>query len=218
LWPLPRDWFILRHWQARLIWLLMLTTPACATDRAVFLWFRQSAARGWTEDFSRAARQFGEPAGVAFVIAGIFLLDKQRKRFLVPLVAAVLLSSVASSNLKLLVGRERPGVTAGATILRGPRLPSSGDFNPSFPSGHTATAFALAYGLGQIYPSALRLFILYAVTCGLSRILNGSHFVSDVLVGAWLGWETANLLWNSRKPRHWVARLRRACGSGHNAE
>jgi undecaprenyl-diphosphatase len=181
--------------------LLLLIGSALAADRAVFKLARKPLAREWTIGSVRTAREFGEPVGIAFIAIAVFTLDRQRRRLLVPLVAAIVLASVTATGLKALVGRERPRVTDGATILRGPQAPWQSDFDPSFPSGHTAAAFALAYGLGQLYPRAARLCALYAMACGLSRILDGSHFLSDVLAGAWLGWEVARLAWWLFLPR-----------------
>ncbi len=59
----------------------------------------------------------------------------------------------------------------------------------SFPSGHTATAFAIWFGLAFIcrsLPLKITLFIL-AVLVGYSRIYLGQHFPEDVLGGAVLG-------------------------------
>jgi membrane-associated phospholipid phosphatase len=57
----------------------------------------------------------------------------------------------------------------------------------SFPSGHTVVIFALATSVTLIWrPLALPAFTL-AVLVGLSRILIGAHWPSDVLAGAWVG-------------------------------
>ncbi|MFZ4548352.1 MAG: phosphatase PAP2 family protein [Bacteroidales bacterium] len=61
--------------------------------------------------------------------------------------------------------------------------------SPSFPSGHTADAFAFAVGLSLIYPKWY-IFIpslLWATLIGYSRMVLGVHFPSDVLAGAIIG-------------------------------
>jgi undecaprenyl-diphosphatase len=57
----------------------------------------------------------------------------------------------------------------------------------SFPSGHTITAFAIALSLGHLYPHAEPGLLLVAACIGVSRVLLGMHFVSDVVAGAIFG-------------------------------
>jgi undecaprenyl-diphosphatase len=57
----------------------------------------------------------------------------------------------------------------------------------SFPSGHTITAFAIAVSLGHPYSHAEPCLFLMAACIGVSRVMLGMHFVSDVLAGALFG-------------------------------
>ena len=66
----------------------------------------------------------------------------------------------------------------------------------SFPSGHTATAFAVAGALIFSYPYARRGLVAAAILAlaalvGASRIAVGAHWPGDVAAGAALGWVSA---------------------------
>jgi undecaprenyl-diphosphatase len=57
----------------------------------------------------------------------------------------------------------------------------------SFPSGHTMTAFSIALVLSFFYPSLEGPMYFLAISIGVSRVVLGMHFLSDVLAGAALG-------------------------------
>jgi undecaprenyl-diphosphatase len=57
----------------------------------------------------------------------------------------------------------------------------------SFPSGHTITAFAITIALGTCYPAFQFPLLVVAASIGLSRIVLGMHYLSDVIAGAFLG-------------------------------
>ena len=95
---------------------------------------------------------------------------------------------------KLVVSRARPymyydGYPAG--------LVESGDWNSSFPSGHTTMTFMSAafttYVFGKFFPgSAWRIPVTaaawsLAAATGILRMASGNHFATDVLAGAAIG-------------------------------
>lgn len=57
----------------------------------------------------------------------------------------------------------------------------------SFPSGHTITAFAMALSVGAFYPALSPILLFIAISIGISRIVLGMHFLSDVVAGAAIG-------------------------------
>ena len=120
--------------------------------------------------------------------------------------AAMLANAVAWTSLttewtKALVHRNRPVLySSQATSVAGDR-----DSRLSFPSGHTATAFAAATAYAvmahrQHLPHATRNDVLLfsgAAGVGALRVAAGRHFVTDVLggavLGAAVGWVTAKV-------------------------
>ncbi len=80
--------------------------------------------------------------------------------------------------------------------------------NHSFPSGHTATAFALLFGLSLLARNKLLklLLISLAMMTGYSRIYLALHFPSDVIAGSVIGVLTSSLLygWVIRWKKSWL--------------
>jgi len=71
----------------------------------------------------------------------------------------------------------------------------------SFPSGHTATIFALALLLALIAKKKLLtvLFFTIATLVGISRIYILQHFFVDVYVGMFIGLASTGVIWYSMK-------------------
>lgn len=63
----------------------------------------------------------------------------------------------------------------------------------SLPSGHTAAAFVMATLIGHFYPSFYPLAFVWSALIGAARILLGVHFLTDVVIGAVLGFSAAQL-------------------------
>jgi hypothetical protein len=82
--------------------------------------------------------------------------------------------------------------------------PDTGERN-SFPSGHTAQAFAAATFLHKEYGKQPPLYsvIAYTTAAGVSvlRVLNNRHWVSDVLAGAGIGILSTNLVYLTHQNR-----------------
>jgi len=63
----------------------------------------------------------------------------------------------------------------------------STNFRKPPPRNPGTTAFALATAFTLLWPRPAALYFLGAAVIGASRVLSNAHFVSDVLVGAFVG-------------------------------
>lgn len=86
-----------------------------------------------------------------------------------------------SYSVKFLTMRPRPGVELFFPLLALP------DY--AFPSGHTAIVFAIIPLLKSSH--FRKSWIIIAVLIGLSRVVIGEHFLSDVVAGAIIGYGTS---------------------------
>jgi membrane-associated phospholipid phosphatase len=143
-------------------------------------------------------------------VAGILLAWKGRARGVVCVLMLALVvplgDGLVCNNLKHLVGRprpetalpgvHRPGRSAAAATRSPPASPrdemdapaseAKGD-GASMPSGHAWNWFAATMILLVYYRRSVWFMLPAAGLVGFSRIYNGSHYPSDVLVGAILG-------------------------------
>ena len=99
------------------------------------------------------------------------------------------LSGLLAEIGKLLIRRGRPGEVAGYTFHALPADLSTAGLG--LPSSHAAVAFGGAFFLARCYPRIAPVVVAWACGCGLSRVLDGAHFVSDVVAAAGLAWLVA---------------------------
>ena len=99
----------------------------------------------------------------------------------------VLLSLVFAAGfvklLKVIIGRARP-IFADPTLFN---MFSDSKAFSSMPSGHTALGFAALVMLGMLFPRIKWATWTLATLIGLCRIYVGSHWPTDVIVGAFVG-------------------------------
>jgi membrane-associated phospholipid phosphatase len=119
----------------------------------------------------------------------LFFFYRQRKQQAFALLVSFLISGIAVQVIKNFVSAPRPKIFfETGQYLYFINGVSHGGLS-SFPSGHTATAFAIATVIVMIIESKKwQLLVLSAaVLVGYSRIYLAQHFLMDVITGALIG-------------------------------
>ena len=132
----------------------------------------------------RVFTHMGNTGAMWIVIALILMLFKKTRKYgLLALVALGLTYLLNNLLIKNLVDRTRPYETFDKV-----RLLIEKQDDASFPSGHSASSFAVAMSIYLYFPKKYGIpALLLAVLMVLSRLYVGVHYPSDVLCGAVIG-------------------------------
>jgi membrane-associated phospholipid phosphatase len=180
----------------RIILLASILLPACLCSQNIDVRLLQSInspedlpADNFFRFISRSESFMvvGIPAGIA--AAGLIKDDKDMVRDACVIMVGTAVNFGLSTAMKYAVNRDRPYETW-------PEITKKMDvISPSFPSGHTSSAFETATSLSLAYPEWYIIVptFAWAGTVAYSRMELGVHYPSDVLAGALIGAGTAYL-------------------------
>lgn len=152
------------------------STPTPALDRDL-----QAVSRA--ADYSRV---WIAAAGVLALAGG----PRGRRAAVHGLISVAATSATVNIAMKRLGRRPRPQLPGNQAAARRVRMPAS----LSFPSGHAASAFAFATGVGHAWPAAAVPMRACAAVVAYSRVHTGVHYPGDVVAGSLLGTMLAQLV------------------------
>lgn len=145
------------------------------------------------DDVASVVKHFGQPevyatVGLGTIAVGLIAGDDRIKLAGLRISSAVLLAGGTVGVVKTVIGRWRPYQTNHAWQFK--------PFNThyaSFPSGHTAVAFALATSISDEVHRTWATIPLYLIATGtgLSRLNDDKHWFSDVIAGSMVGFASA---------------------------
>ena len=165
--------------------------PLLYWDHQIVLKMSQWLAHPYFDALMKGISALGNH-GFLWITIGVVLLifRKTRKWGLLILLSLGITAFMANVILKPLFARIRPFDLFGLPII----IPQPMDY--SFPSGHTAAAFAAAFALCCMNRKIGIVAYIFAACMAFSRIYLLVHFPSDILggivvgtFGAWLAWK-----------------------------
>ena len=147
---------------------------------------RKPIRQEWID--SRALRHYGYFCAIALLITGVTVL-----------------------TLKWGIGRSRPDLWFDAQVFGFLpfSLESAYDYK-SFPSGHSQTAFTVAFLLSCVLPSRAKFLLFLLAGCvAFSRVVLSEHWLADVIFGSLIGYGIpAYLYYHAGRPDFKLLRFR----------
>jgi membrane-associated phospholipid phosphatase len=140
-------------------------------------------------------------APLSLLTAGIINKDKKLQQNALFMAGGYIVSTIVTQGAKRIIQRERPFNTYSFITKKS----EGGGY--SMPSGHTSAAFNTATALSLLYPKwyVIAPSFVWASLVGYSRMYQGVHYPSDVVVGALVGSGSA---WLAYKAQKWINKKR----------
>ncbi len=197
----------------RTYWLAVLfatcSAAALFVDMPVARYVHHIGVPGDLRKLFTVSEVFAHGIGVALILLAVAVLDPASRRRLLRVALGTYGAGLIAQLAKLLLPRVRPNVCdltggvwqtffAGGAQHYAQLHQLAGRDIQSFPSGHSATAVGLAFGLAWLYPRGRWLFVFFAILAITQRIESSAHFVSDTLAGVAIACVVAAVCWHQR--------------------
>lgn len=161
-------------------------------DRNILLWIQDNLRNPFLTAILRPITHLADYGAIWILLTFILLMIKKTRKAGICCACALIVMAVLNSLvIKNLVDRQRP-----YEVIEGLEILVREPWDSSFPSGHTASSFAMTAALWLSLPMVMdkkkaRVFavlaLILSILIGFSRIYTGVHHVSDVLAGLVLG-------------------------------
>ena len=156
---------------------------AANIDRLTYLWLNRLQQRPSVISAFRAISHSGDGyLSAALAVFLFYLQTMQSMTFVKTALIAFLIEIPCFIVLKASIKRDRPFVQMEECSIA---ITPSDKF--SMPSGHTAAAFLMAFLISHFYYEFSVAVYFWATCIGLSRVILGVHYPSDIIAGAVLG-------------------------------
>lgn len=166
-----------------------LFDPFLSFDLAVFSWI-QSIQNPVLTPVLSVVSLLGTKGAIFFLLGFVLLVFRKTRKLGVCVLGALAVTTVCNSVIvKELLARPRPfqlDYDWWQAVYRYPGFVDQPD-SFSFPSGHTAAAFAAATAVFFKSRKSGVLLTLFAFVMGFSRVYLEVHYCTDVLFGALFG-------------------------------
>jgi len=188
-----------------LLWgsVALVTGALIVKDEAIYREFKKFQEKNqWVDDVSPKVTRLGLGEwnlGIAgaFYLGGLVFKDKKAIETARLTLMTFIHTGIVVQLGKHLSGRQRPSWDNGKDHWAGPagffKRYKEGEIShyDAFPSGHTITIFGTATVVAEMYKKTIWVPVLsysLATMCGLSRVTENAHWLSDVFLGAVLGY------------------------------
>ena len=198
-----------RFWMGILLWIAFVAISMLWIDHPVALWFSYTQPGKRLEKFLTFASFMGLYS-IQILIFFIFLALPSRKKLMIGYYLPTFVSLLFCTALKMIIGRARPPALHGPyhfEFLHGYRHQME-----SLPSGEAAASMVLATLLGIYFPRMKWAFWFLALWNALGRVSKSVHFVSDVTLGAGLGFLCVYLCYKRLGPSYYPSLFGREAG------
>ena len=172
---------------------LSFTAASSAWDKQVrhhFIDYKDAPSSKHSKQAGDAALVLGPAIGAGFFAEGVVNENDKSKETGYLVYESFLWVLAIERPINYIVGRKRPETTDN------PYSFASFHINTSFPSGHTAQAFAAATVYSEQYPHWYVAVPAYSVAAftGYSRLHASKHWLSDIVGGSMMGMYLAHTI------------------------